>query len=338
MLNNRTIKNNSIFILLFLLTILGCGDKEKMESFCQISFKVNTDELIQGSIIPISIQAGEGSNLVAEVQLTIDNSDIGLIPTAPNLYYWNTKGTTSGTHSIKAIYTSPDNSTITDEQYITLTSSTVICPQEVVDIDGNSYPVIQLGNQCWTQKNLITTHYPDGEPLSNGIDSLVSPSSTPGWYFAYAMDIANVEKYGYLYTWASALNGDEAANDSPTPIQGICPDGWHVPSVEEWRTLIEFVGGAEGAGNHLKDTSMLFWASSTEDIDITTGFNAVPGGCRVWNSSYILIEQSAYFWTATETIPNHAYHVFINHNESRAFVLGKQDSKRFGYSVRCVMD
>jgi len=73
-------------------------------------------------------------------------------------------------------------------------------------------------------------------------------------------------------------------------------------------------------------------------IDNNSELTAPPGGCRVSDGSYLDLTSRSYFWTAIETIPNHAYHIYLNNYDSMVFIIGEQDSKRFGYSVRCVKD
>jgi len=337
----------SIFSLGLLWMCSGCSDKDNMEPFCEISIAVKTDEFYRGCTLPVSVKAGEGTNGENQVQLFINDMDMGLVPTSPYKYYWNTAGQPAGDHSIKAIYRLAENVTVVDEQIINLLAVSVSCPAEVIDIDGNEYPVVKIGNQCWMQENLKTTHYPDGEPLISGIDSLEAyllnsngaPQNTlTGWYFTYGLDSNNADSYGYLYTWATAMKGNRAADESTGPIQGLCPEGWHIPVVDEWQALIDFVGGVDIAANKLKDASPLYWTDNLMATDNTSGFTALPGGCFVPNSSFLDIELAGYFWTATETIPNHAYHIYLKNSDSKSFILGHQDSKRFGYSLRCVKD
>lgn len=327
----------SFFLFIFLIS--GCGNKENQEPFCEISFVVETDKFYQGCTVPISVKAGNGSNQNVTVQLFINEIDMGLVKTAPSVYYWETNKNDVGEKRIRAVYTSIDNLQATDEKIIELLPTTADCPDEIIDIDGNHYPVIQIGNQCWMQKNLKTTHYANGEELINGLDSIheSGPTELPGWYFAYDRDTGNVDTYGYLYTWSTTMKGNKAADEDSGPIQGICPNGWHVPDVNEWKTLIDFSGGVRLAAANLKDTTSV-WSYNPPNSSNSTGFSALPGGTRIWAGSYVEKGTGAYFWTATETIPNHAYHIFLKSDESKVFVLGHQDSKRFGYSVRCVKD
>jgi uncharacterized protein (TIGR02145 family) len=86
----------------------------------------------------------------------------------------------------------------------------------VKDFEGNIYPVVQIGNQCWMQENLRCTHFANGTPLKNGNDSLDNsfptayttlPAPLTEWFFSYDGDSSYSEHYGYLYTWATAMNG-----------------------------------------------------------------------------------------------------------------------------------
>lgn len=329
----------NIFLLFLLLILSACNKNEIKDSFCDILLEVQTDDFYIGCTLPISVKAGESTNKETQVQLIINGQDMGFIATAPHIFYWNTEDADIGNQTIKAIYITPENEKVIDEQFINLLEVSVNCPDEVVDIDGNTYPVVQIGNQCWMQVSLKTTHYPDGEPLINGIDSLVGglPNELPGWYFAYNRDSNFIQFYGYLYTWVTTMKGNTEAGESSGQLQGICPDGWHVPNEDEWRALIDFSGGVEIAGGKLKDSDVNNWPDSLPSIT-GNSFNALPGGCRVSDGSYIEESKRAYFWTATETISNHAYHIYLNNNNSKAAILGHQDSKRFGYSVRCVKD
>lgn len=265
---------------------------------------------------------------------------MGIIASAPHIFYWNTKNKESGDHTIKAVYTSSENISIGDEELIELLPVTATCQEEVIDIDGNSYSVIQVDNQCWMQENLKVTRFPDGEELLNGIDSIIGglANELPGWYFAYDRDSSLINNYGYLYNWVTVMKGNRGADETTGPIQGICPEGWHVPDVYEWRALIDFVGGVEIASIKLKDTSDVYWINNSPATDNASGFTAFPGGCRVSDGSFIELRTGAYFWSATETIQNHAYHILLNNSDPKAFVLGYQDSKRFGYSVMCIKD
>ena len=101
------------------------------------------------------------------------------------------------------------------------------CGSTLTDIDGNEYGTLLLGSQCWMQQNLRTTHFADGTEIPVG--GLNNHSGAR----RYAPN-SNLDTYGYLYNWDAALNGSASSSANPSGVQGVCPDGWHLPSDAEW--------------------------------------------------------------------------------------------------------
>ena len=136
----------------------------------------------------------------------------------------------------------------------------------------------------------------------------------------------NCAKYGRLYTWA-------AANTA-------CPDGWHLPSLDEWKALIVAVDGniaeyanQNVAGTALKSTSG--WNNNGNGTD-AFGFSALPAGARYYNGSYYKVGYEAYFWSFSENGGIYAYAMYLHSGDGRAY-LDDYD-KDFGLSVRCLKD
>ena len=102
--------------------------------------------------------------------------------------------------------------------------------QPVTDIDGNVYKTVKLGNQVWMAQNLRTTRYADGRKIPLG----TRESFDVAYRYYPNNNRANVSKYGYLYNWPAVMNGSLSSSANPSGVQGICPDGWHVPSDAEW--------------------------------------------------------------------------------------------------------
>jgi uncharacterized protein (TIGR02145 family) len=123
--------------------------------------------------------------------------------------------------------------------------------------------------------------------------------------------------YGRLYDWETAKKA--------------CPSGWHLPSSEEWTTLVDYAGGMLTAGTKLKSKSG--WASYS-GVPVGTdnyGFSALPGGYRYYYAGY-----GGYWWTATEDSSGNAcYWIMYYRNE---YVLEDNDIKSNGFSVRCLHD
>ena len=175
-----------------------------------------------------------------------------------------------------------------------------------VTCGGQTYKTVQIGSQKWFAENL---NYDPGTGNSVCYDNQASNCAT----------------YGRLYDWETAM--------------GVCPSGWHLPSDDEWQTLVDFAGGDDVAGEKLKATSG--WnnksdGSSGNGTD-QYGFSALPGGYGYWwdvNSHGV--GNGGYWWSATEGASDRADNRTMNYNNSR--VVGLYDYKSTLNSVRCVQD
>ena len=157
---------------------------------------------------------------------------------------------------------------------------------------------------------------------------------------------ANCAKYGRLYTWAAAVGKSEAECGygencdfgSSEYLQGVCPEGWHLPFKHEWEKLIVAADGniyeyanENVAGKALKSTDG--WNSSGNGTD-AFGFAALPAGLRSYNGSFNYDGYDAFFWSSTEDNSNDAYYMYLGYRDDDAY-LGYR-SKGNGFSVRCV--
>ncbi len=110
-------------------------------------------------------------------------------------------------------------------------------------------------------EDLRVTHYPNGDPIPNVTDNTawgnLGDNNTDDAYCFYNND--NTTDYGALYTYAAAI-GDNWARDNADG-QGVCPDGWHLPTVAEWQELVNYLGGSSVAGGKLKETGTTHWNS-----------------------------------------------------------------------------
>ena len=116
------------------------------------------------------------------------------------------------------------------------------CPgtPTVTDYDGNVYSTVKIGTQCWMRENLRVTHYADGTeiPLGGELASFTEP-----FYYNHPIGNLTFEERGYLYNGTALMNGESYTYDvNPPLIQGVCPDGWHVPAIVEWEELISYLG------------------------------------------------------------------------------------------------
>jgi uncharacterized protein (TIGR02145 family) len=139
------------------------------------------------------------------------------------------------------------------------------------------------------KENLRATKYNDGTPIP-----LVSANdawkalTTPAYCFMNN-DTANAKPYGALYNWY-------VVNSS----KNVCPEGWHVPSKEEWETLTEYLGGYEVAGGKMKITGTEFWEEYNFGADNSSGFSVYPSGFR-WGErgTFGGLRYSTAFWSST---------------------------------------
>lgn len=191
----------------------------------------------------------------------------------------------------------------------------------VSDIEGNTYKTIQIGTQTWMAENLKTTKLNDDTPITLVTDNpawaaLITPAYS--WYNNDSI------LYGAIYNGYIISTGK------------LCPEGWHVPSDEEWTTLTTFLGGEIVAGNKLKETGSTHWQNPNDGATNESGFTALPGGYRYYGGSFSSSRNQGYWWSATErsSIENYYRDIYVRYSD----VDRGSSSKKTGFSVRCIED
>ncbi|MCG8578815.1 MAG: fibrobacter succinogenes major paralogous domain-containing protein [Bacteroidales bacterium] len=203
--------------------------------------------------------------------------------------------------------------------------------------DGKVYRTVKIGKQEWMAENLA--YLP--EVHSNA----EFKNRTTAGYGVYAYDGNNVNEakatdnyktYGVLYNWYAIDSCD------------ICPDGWHVPTDEEWQELEIYLGmpsseagslywrgtnqGSQLAGNK--------WRSGDLSDDTSfglSGFSALPGGSRKYYSgTFISGTYNGFWWTSTQSDSINAYYRIVSWEKSS--IARNDNNKSLGFSVRCVKD
>jgi len=180
----------------------------------------------------------------------------------------------------------------------------------VKDYDGNVYQTVKIGKQIWMVGNLQVTHYNNGDVIPNVTDQTAWNGLTTGALCAYDNDQNNVKTYGYLYNYYVISDP-----------RGICPAGWHVPSLAEWETLSQACGGDAVAGGALKEAGTTHWDAPNTGATNSSGFTALPGGVRL--DGFVCLGGSGGFLSTTQ---------FMNMNEVYVPSLGN-DNFRFSVSV-----
>jgi uncharacterized protein (TIGR02145 family) len=210
-------------------------------------------------------------------------------------------------------------------------------PAPVTDIDGNEYKTIQIGNQIWMAENLKVTHYRNSDPMPNVTGNSEWVGLSTGAYCYYANNSANNETYGALYNWFAV--------DDP---RGLAPEGWRVPTDEDFKQLEMFLGMSESEANSTdwrgtNEGSKLagradLWNDGILENDSefnTSGFSLFPAGGRYYpNGVFNHLGIQGDLWSSTENNGTDAFSRVLHHNYTS--IYRSYGTKNYGFSIRCV--
>ena len=208
--------------------------------------------------------------------------------------------------------------------------------------DNQVYKVVKIDvpdtnySQVWMAENL------------NYADSVKTPS-LKGRNWCYNDDEKNCKVSGRYYSWAAAIDSVALANDSKEPldcgygkkcgldraVQGICPEGWHLPTLREWSLLCEAIGDYRTCGEPLKALTGWNYAGTPNNNGTDLyGFAALPTGRRISATSWEKVGSDVYYWSSTEQDDDRGRYFNINNIYTQTYTY--QNSKYYGQSVRCV--
>lgn len=200
--------------------------------------------------------------------------------------------------------------------------------------DKESYATVQIGSQCWMAENLNIGTMIEGADNQTNNDTIEK--------YCYENDTDNCDIYGGLYQWDEMMKYSSAGG-----AQGLCPNGFHIPTDAEWMILEEEVESSSSVdwntigfrgtdvGGNLKETTYTNWSSPNTGATNSSGFSALPGGIRSSSVSYSMQFYNTSFWTSSDNGSTALLRVFY-YNFS---LSGRDDSdKILGISVRCVKD
>jgi uncharacterized protein (TIGR02145 family) len=181
---------------------------------------------------------------------------------------------------------------------------------------------IKIGNQTWMVKNLDVDTFRNGDPIPEARTEEEWESSgqngEPAWCY-YDNDPANGEKYGKLYNW-------HAVNDS----RGLVPEGWKVPTDEDWKELLE---SFDWKSSPLKSNDI--WENTEFDSN-ESGFSALPSGKRDIGGDFELLNEYGYFWSETEYTDDFSWCLYLGPDEDEA--IFDYDSQGHGLAIRCIKE
>ena len=220
----------------------------------------------------------------------------------------------------------------------------------ITDFDNNIYNTVQIGNQCWMRENLRTTHYANGDTILEGGELL---SENQPYRYTPHNDVNTISTFGYRYNWNAVMHGANSSETNPSGVQGICPDGWHVPSIAEWQQLSDYVSSVYAYRCDERESYIAKALASATDWGITnttfdcvignnteannaTGFSALPAGITA--PDFNGFEYCIVFWSATVADEDYNFSWGRSLFSASATMDVWQRPQYSGFSVRCVRD
>lgn len=193
------------------------------------------------------------------------------------------------------------------------------CGDSLVDArDGQRYKTTLIGSQCWMAENLNYT-VPSGS-----------------WYYDND-SVQYAAIHGRMYSWNTLMDGASATNTAPSGVQGLCPEGWHVPSHTEWQIMVMLTLGGIDQGGHLKSTNSSYWDSPNTNATNYTGFSGRAGGNTNGGSfNPPNIGQYVEYWTSSQKTSSAAWSWTLHYDDG--YVSELVNHKYYGLYCRCVKD
>lgn len=243
----------------------------------------------------------------------------------------------------------------------------------VVSYDGSDYYTTRIGSRCWLTANIRADNYADGSAVPRGS---APDGSNVGMtynefeaYYYEAYDVKDghnqpvIDNWGRLYNWQAATRGEVY---SGTPVQGICPNGWHIPTLTEYGYLMQ-----EAASDYSHSAPYAFlvcknntwfdnttqytpgWGAHSGASTARTLFNAYPAGhiqptyTQIGNPAVTVPVYTApqnqglnaNFWCSDAPAANlYPYYVALSNNSISIAHSAGANMNAYGFSVRCVKD
>ncbi|MBP9189941.1 MAG: fibrobacter succinogenes major paralogous domain-containing protein [Chitinophagales bacterium] len=208
---------------------------------------------------------------------------------------------------------------------ITLTNfNSTYVQSQVIAQDGTTYLTVKINNQRWFAENLNVSTFRNGDPIPEAQTdsewSKAAATESSAWCY-YMNDNGKDTTVGKLYNWF-------AVNDP----RGLAPEGWKIPSEQDFKTLIKNVGNSDAGEKMKSETGWLYDGNGSN----SSGFNAKPGGYRYDDGSFNAIGIGGGWWSATSKDRYTAYFFYTYFNSN--IVLSHNSAKDGGLSIRCIKE
>jgi uncharacterized protein (TIGR02145 family) len=266
-----------------------------------------------GANVKITVNAIDSDGEISKVEIFANSDLLGSVESPPYSIDWEIKNISVGNHIITATAYDNDGDKKSAEITIKIEQQSACAGITEIGYGGQIYQTVEIGNQCWLKQNI---------------------NIQAGNSWCYDNDPEYCDKYGRLYDWSTALT--------------VCPEGWHLPSDDEWKTLFGFADsqyeiddpiwngtGWRGfdAGKKLKSTSG--WGDDYNGTD-DFGFSGLPAG--YWDNYFAEFydgDDYGYWWTSTQESLEVIGYDFGYDNDQ---IYRGSDYADNGRSVRCIKD
>jgi uncharacterized protein (TIGR02145 family) len=198
----------------------------------------------------------------------------------------------------------------------------------VTDIENNVYKTITIGTQTWMAENLRTTKYRNGEAIPEVTGSAEWKNLTTSAYCNYenTKDLDKIATYGRLYNWFAVSNS-----------RNLAPVGWHIATDAEWTALTTYLGNESLSGGKLKETGTSHWKSPNTGASNQSGFTALPGGRREYDTgAFINLGYDGFWWTSSAYNPDYSWYRYLHYDVTNIYRANFH--KQYGFMVRCIRD
>lgn len=272
----------------------------------------------QPEIMQDYVQLGAAAVIVGTGHWSVVRGEGGEFsdPTDPEAWFF--KGT-SETYTLAWTVENHCGSSSDEVELVFLPITSNPCPDApvVYDADGNIYPTVQIGEQCWMAKNLqvgvTVTSTVSSRPHSDMSDNGIIER------YVFDNDESNLDLYGGYYDWDEMMG-----YSTEEGVQGICPEGWHIPTKDEWNQLKSFL--KTDVGTKLKEGG-------------ETEFEGLLAGDRHNQGTFVSFGSSGFFWTSSTYTYNGANEGWIRELCACNNTLDEiHIHKKTGASVRCIKD